>query len=872
MEGHEAKAVDEAAKAYTEVLQADPDNVEALHGLGRLRCRQGWLLAALNLLRRTIDVDPAHVEAYVSLGGIHRQLGALDNAAHAYQKALELRPDHAEAARNLTPVLEELERLERAAATHQRASEQDPSNADHLLALASAYEKLGRADEELAALQKALAIRPDASAFARLGTLLRLMGRLDEAAALYAAWLRVEPDSAVAGHLLAASTGKDVPGRASNAYIARGFDRYADTFDEDLLRLEYRAPALVGRALQRSVGEPRHKLDVMDAGCGTGLLAPHLRPYARRLVGVDLSPKMLEKAGGRAVYDELAAAELTAYLAGSPRAFDIVASSDTLVYFGDLREVLAAARLALRAGGRLLFTLEADGDDGPAGYRLHSDGRYKHTQHYVRTTLQAAGFEAIEVETGHLRRQGNRYVPGLIVTARAAQPIETSETGSVTGSLRERVSAAIALHRSGRLDEAEKAYTEALQADPDNVEALHFLGVLRHQQGNSLEGLQRVSRAIMLRPDYVDAVNNLGNIYQQLDASVEAAVAYQHALELRPDHSEALRNLGIALRKLKRYAEAVELCERAVERSPAEAQNYYLLANAYKDASRYDDAVAALREALAIKPESEGYRRLGQLLYGLRRTDDVVANYQAWLQAEPDNPVPRHMLAAATLKDVPPRAGDAFVAKVFDGFAESFDEVLMGQLEYRAPALVGAALKNVEGEPPGQLDILDVGCGTGLLAEHLRPYARHLVGIDLSPRMLEKARARGYDRLIVVELGSFLRSQSAAFDVVASSDTLVYFGDLREVFAAARSALRAGGRLLFTLEHALDEEKLPGGFGIQPHGRYAHTEPYVRRMLVEAGFESIGIEKVQLRRERGRYVEGLLASARVADATRLASG
>jgi predicted TPR repeat methyltransferase len=130
---------------------------------------------------------------------------------------------------------------------------------------------------------------------------------------------------------------------------------------------------------------------------------------------------MLEKAAQRAMYDELVAAELTAYLGSLRQAFDIVASSDTLVYFGDLRAVLAAARATLRPGGRLVFTLEhaASEDEAPAGYRLFPEGRYKHTQQYVRRSLDEAGFEAIDIEKGYLRREGTRYVDGLVVAARA---------------------------------------------------------------------------------------------------------------------------------------------------------------------------------------------------------------------------------------------------------------------------------------------------------------------------------------------------------------------------------------------------------------------------------------------------------------------
>jgi len=185
------------------------------------------------------------------------------------------------------------------------------------------------------------------------------------------------------------------------------------------------------------------------------------------------------------------------------------------------------------------------------------------------------------------------------------------------------------------------------------------------------------------------------------------------------------------------------------------------------------------------------------------------------------------------------------------------------RLEYRAPALVGQALQRIAGEARGDLEIVDAGCGTGLLGQYLRPYARRLVGVDLSPRMLEKAAKRGlYDETVAAELGSFLRSSPEAFDIVASSDTLVYFGDLREVFAAARTALRPGGRLLFTLETAINEDEVSKDYCIHPHGRYSHTESYVRKALTEADLEVVDIQKAHLRREGQSPVDGLVVLAR----------
>ena len=266
-------------------------------------------------------------------------------------------------------------------------------------------------------------------AYDRLARLYCERERWDDAVQVVRDWLRAHPHSAPARHMLASLTqesGSQVPPRAPDAYVSATFDDLAVEFDSIMARVDYCAPLFISMALERELGAPRGELDVLDAGCGTGLCAPELRPYARTLAGADISPAMVAQANARAVYDELSVTELTNYLESTARSFDVVVAADVLVYFGDLEPVLGAAAGALRVGGVLVATVElwdqaGDRDDDSRddrGFRLSWTGRYSHREPYVVDALRAAGFSSVQTVAASLRTEGGEPVANLIVSAR----------------------------------------------------------------------------------------------------------------------------------------------------------------------------------------------------------------------------------------------------------------------------------------------------------------------------------------------------------------------------------------------------------------------------------------------------------------------
>jgi predicted TPR repeat methyltransferase len=416
---HQAGDLDTAETLYGRILDLAPAQPDALHFLGLLNSQRGHHERAVELIRHSIAIEPGLPASHNNLGNVLTAQGMLEASIEAYGAALRLAPDWADAHANRGIVLRRLGLSEEAEAAFRRAVAID---ARHI----AAHRELGRLLVDRGAIAEgiefmcqAIALDPHEGAnWRKLAVAYTTIGRLEAAADVYRQWLLVEADNPIAAHLLAACTGEGVGDRATDAFVERTFDAFAPSFDAKLELLGYRAPALVADALQRVLGQAKAG-SALDAGCGTGLCGLRIRPLVDRLVGVDLSARMLDQAAARALYDELERAELTAYLRNHPRAFAAIVCADTLVYFGSLDEVLGAAGAALEPGGCLILSLEDAGGDGePAGHLLRPHGRYAHERSYVGGVLAAAGFERVEIASEILRREAGKPVAGLLVTAR----------------------------------------------------------------------------------------------------------------------------------------------------------------------------------------------------------------------------------------------------------------------------------------------------------------------------------------------------------------------------------------------------------------------------------------------------------------------
>jgi predicted TPR repeat methyltransferase len=414
----EADDFEEAQTLCSRALARHPDWPQALHVMGIIAFKRNQPQRAVDLLRKAIDSDPDYVLAYNDLGNILHEMGELTQAIAAFSRLLELTPDDSRVLNNLGVVLKDNQQFEESIVALRKAVEIDPEYFNAHVNLSWTYQKLDNFTAAIASMERAASLNPqDVQPIRALTWLYRLVEDREKVAQAYERWLALEPDSPIARHMLLANSSIDLPGRAPDDYVRAEFDRFADSFDDKLQSLNYRAPHLVADLVEQRIPNPTQSLVILDAGCGTGLSGVLLRPYAQRLVGVDLSAKMLEKAELRAVYDELLEREIGEYLSQQTKTFDLITVVDTFVYFGELLSPLTNCAAALRDDGALCFTLEALSSESNADYRLSGSGRYQHSRRYVELCLVQAGFNDFQIAKVVLREEQDRPVAGYLVWA-----------------------------------------------------------------------------------------------------------------------------------------------------------------------------------------------------------------------------------------------------------------------------------------------------------------------------------------------------------------------------------------------------------------------------------------------------------------------
>jgi len=359
--------------------------------------------------------------------------------------------------------------------------------------------------------------------------------------------------------------------------------------------------------------------------------------------------------------------------------------------------------------------------------------------------------------------------------------------------------------------------------------------------------------------DQIRTAENNGDVEVALYYCLEAVAAAPEHINLRCHAAWLLGESG-------QHAEAEKLIREGLARQPESVSLGRSLAETLSAQGRYLEAIEAARHLIwplrkdtafrvafaewlvrageaGISGDPAAAKHLADLWDELHENEKNIED--EWLRELENNRQPN-------AQPLPPDA--PYVSSLFDCYAEGFDEHLEA-LGYCAPQVLRTAVDRSLSERNG-LEILDLGCGTGLAGVAFKPLARKLIGVDFSSRMIMRAKRRGiYDQLIQDEMMSALKKlSSSSADLIVAADVLIYTGELKELFIQIARVLRPGGGFAATVEKPL------GGraeYALQPSRRYAHNEQYIRRLAAASLFDVLAMESFVMRREKPRPIDAL---------------
>lgn len=436
----------------------------------------------------------------------------------------------------------------------------------------------------------------------------------------------------------------------------------------------------------------------------------------------------------------------------------------------------------------------------------------------------------------------------------------------------------------GLFSQAASILEKLLSVNPNYVPALNNLATVYHSQEKYDEAVQYFNKAIQLQPNFVDAFYNLGVTLLKKNQFTEAGNQFKKILELSPNHFPAKYQLAVSLMSQEKNQEAIKIFLEIEETYPHhfetqtnlatsflkigllnEAKNHYLsaaelqpddlqimynLAVINTQLGNVDTAIQQYQKIVLQNPNDfAAHNNLGVLFLAKQHVPYALQHFQEALRIQPNNKAVAHSVNILTEKQHLLEAPPEYIKSLFDAYADHYDTHLVTALDYQVPRLFSEMLAK---KLKDHIDILDLGCGTGLTARPFKVYAKTLIGIDLSEKMLEMAAQKNlFTELVNSDVNHFLEATHKQFDLVIAGDVVVYMGDLILFFKNISRVLRSGSFFIFNAE--ITEET---NFKMNQSGRFAHRKDYLEKLALDNHFKIAKYEMAVTRLQNNEAVFG----------------
>jgi predicted TPR repeat methyltransferase len=407
----------DAIQSLTTALKIQPEFTQAHGQLGLLLQQGGDFSGALEHYQERIRLEPNHAQTYVNMGAILVKQGNLTQGIEHFKKALQIEPQHTEAHYNLGSTYLSMSKPDEAL-QHYLQSIGDNPDADTYFNIAVIYSYKDRHGDAIDYFNSALKLRPDFfESHVNLGATYLKIENYPKAIEHYQQALRLQPDNPEIEYILSAITEEHhKPTAAPNEFVSNLFDQYAPHFEKHLLQyLKYQAHTLLYNTVQEHLKNQLHDFTIIDLGCGTGLCGVLFKPHAKKLIGIDISSKMIDIAKEKDVYDTLIVADIIPALSDFEN-IDLIIAADVFGYIGDLAPVFQAVKSALKSEGYFAFTIEKTDQ---ALFSLEKSTRFAHSKQYIHQLCDQFGFTLLSENEEKLRMQRQEPVIGYVYLLQA---------------------------------------------------------------------------------------------------------------------------------------------------------------------------------------------------------------------------------------------------------------------------------------------------------------------------------------------------------------------------------------------------------------------------------------------------------------------
>lgn len=410
----------------------------------------------------------------------------------------------------------------------------------------------------------------------------------------------------------------------------------------------------------------------------------------------------------------------------------------------------------------------------------------------------------------------------------------------------------------GKLQEAALALNQAQRQAPLDAR-VPLLGMgLATVAGNLQGAVTAARRAVALAPEWPVGLIELSLSLARIDQHDEALEVARKAMRLAPDDLKIIPRAVAVADRAQHSADAIAWAAKGLQLQPDDLRYRQVLGFHLARQKKYAEARGHFDNMLASEPDNEHALR-GALTCAIETKDSAAPSLADRLLAlQPDDESVRyyHAIAHGQTPTTQPRST---VSSLFDDYAPRFDMHLVRGLKYKVPERTAQILTELH--PDRRFNLLDLGCGTGLLGVYLGPIQGFIIGVDLSEKMIEQAaRHNIYARFHNVNVLDALRDTPADhYEAITCLDVLVYVGDLTPVIPNAFRILKAGGHFIFSCEAAAEDED---DLVLRKSQRYAHKASHVEQMCRDAGFDEVRIEHLPaLRMEGNEPLPGFLVIA-----------